>query len=201
MAFDSIVQGGRVVLSQDYGQTQWAMGCRCEWTCPGYAPGAFHAGIDLASLDGGEPVLLAAGYGTCVKIGRVLAGYSCSGLGPFAPCIRSGGVDIWYGHAKQSLVAIGESVWPGKPVAIMDSVGCSTGNHVHFEVTPAGADPNGCNTLNPWSYVNVWPGVAPAPAPAPAPLPVSGRSILVPTMLIGGALLLMAAGARGESGR
>lgn len=199
MAYDSIVRGGRVVLSQDFGQTAYAMSCRCEWTCPGWAPGAFHAGIDLASIDGSQPVLLAVGYGQCVRVGRVLAGYSCSGLGPYAPCIRSGNVDVWYGHAKQSLVRPGDLVVPGQPVAIMDSVGCSTGNHVHYEVLPAGADPNGCGALNPWPYVYRWPGAAPKPVPAPAPapapviLPQQLGSLAPALLIVGGAALLLAA--------
>jgi len=196
LAFDSIVEGGAAVLSQDFGQTAYAMACRCEWTCPGYAPGSFHAGIDLASVGGGEPYLLAVGYGQCVKVGRVLAGYSCSGLGPYAPCINSGGVDIWYGHAKQSLVNPGDYVVPGQRIAIMDSIGCSTGNHVHFEVVPAGSDPNGCAALNPWAYVNVWPGQAPNPissGPPPALYvpPALGRLAPLGLAAVGAGLLLL----------
>lgn len=193
MPFDQIVEGGRTVLSQNFGQTPYALACRCEWTCAGYATAAFHAGIDIATEDGSEAYLLAVGYGQCVKVGRVLAGYSCSGLGPYAPCIRSGPVDIWYGHAKQSLVAVGDYVRPGQRIAIMDSVGCSTGNHVHYEVVPAGSDPDGCSALNPWSYVNSWPG-APIAPPAPAPAP----SIVGPAILIaaGGAALILASRAK-----
>lgn len=201
MAYDKIVEGGQALLSQDFGQTPYAMACKCEWTCPGYVPGAFHAGIDIASIGGGEPYLLAVGYGTCVKIGRVLSGYSCSGLGPYAPCIRSGNVDIWYGHAKQSLVSIGQQVVPGQRVAVMDSVGCSTGNHVHYEVVPAGSDPDGCSALNPWPYVSIWPGTAPAaPAPAPSPSPAAApsSSIIVPALLVAGGVLLIAAGRQGQ---
>jgi hypothetical protein len=165
MGFESIMQGGGV-LTQDFGQTSYAMGCRCEWTCPGYAAASFHAGIDVAPARGGQPFLLAVGYGQCVRVGRVLQGYSCSGLGPNAPCIRSGGIDIWYGHALRSLVNPGDLVVPDQPIAVCDSVGCSTGNHVHFEVLPAGSDPNGCAAVNPWSYLNGWPGqpnIAPCP--------------------------------------
>jgi murein DD-endopeptidase MepM/ murein hydrolase activator NlpD len=193
VSFDQIVQGGRAVLSQDFGQTGYAMGCRCEWTCPGYAPGAFHAGIDIASATGARPVLLAVGYGQCVKVGRVLAGYSCSGLGPYAPCIRSGNIDIWYGHALQSLVSVGQYVVPGQPIAIMDSIGCSTGNHVHYEVLHAGADPDGCGAISPWPYISSWPGGPTPPAAAPAPvIPPKVVSAAVPLLLLGGGALLLA---------
>jgi murein DD-endopeptidase MepM/ murein hydrolase activator NlpD len=202
MAFDRIAEGGRVVLSQDFGQTAYAMSCRCEWTCPGYAPAAFHAGIDIASLGGEEPYLLAVGYGQCVKVGRVLAGYSCSGLGPYAPCIRSGNVDIWYGHARQSLVNVGDYVSPGQRIAIMDSVGCSTGNHVHYEVVPAGSDPNGCAALNPWPYILAWPGLAPAPAAGDAGSAALARNIsaTAPILIAAGiGALLLARSARAAS--
>jgi murein DD-endopeptidase MepM/ murein hydrolase activator NlpD len=166
VGFDQIMQGGGL-LTQDFGQTSYALSCRCEWTCPGYAPGAFHAGIDIAPPPpGGNPVLLAVGYGQCVRVGRVLQGYSCSGLGPNAPCIRSGNLDFWYGHALRSLVNPGDFVVPGQPIAICDSIGCSTGNHVHYEVLPAGQDPNGCNAISPWAYLNAWPG-APTLQPCP----------------------------------
>jgi murein DD-endopeptidase MepM/ murein hydrolase activator NlpD len=194
MGFDAIMQGGGL-LTQDFGQTNYALSCRCEWTCPGYAPGAFHAGIDIAPSRGGNPVLLAVGYGQCTRVGRVLVGYSCSGLGPYAPCIRSGNLDFWYGHALRSLVSPGDFVVPGQPIAICDSVGCSTGNHVHYEVLPAGQDPNGCNAISPWAYLNAWPG-SPAQPPVPPipPAPDPRLSSTVPLLLAAaGAALLLAA--------
>lgn len=187
MAFEAIVQGGGI-LTQDFGQTAYATSCRCEWTCPGYAPGAFHAGIDIAPPGGGTPYLLSVGYGQCVRVGRVLAGYPCSGLGPYAPCIRSGGYDFWYGHAMRSLVSPGQYVVPGQPIAVLDSVGCSTGNHVHYEVLPAGSDPNGCAAVSPWPFLGTWPG-GPLQAPAPPPPPRRSR-VPVMLVLVGGALLL-----------
>jgi murein DD-endopeptidase MepM/ murein hydrolase activator NlpD len=182
VAFESIVRGGGV-LTQGFGETAWARSCGCEWTCPGYTRGAFHAGIDVAAR-GSSVLLLAAGYGQVVRIGRLTAG--CGGLGPYAPCVRSGGVDIWYGHAKQCLVGAGTFVVPGQPIAVMGSIGCSTGQHVHFEVMPATWDPNGCGALDPWPYVTSWPGAGPAPAPP--------RRVIKPWMVLaGGAALILAA--------
>jgi murein DD-endopeptidase MepM/ murein hydrolase activator NlpD len=226
--FERIMQGGGV-LTQDFGQTSYALGCRCEWTCPGYSPGAFHAGIDIAPPTGGNPTLYAVGYGQCVRVGRVLQGYTCSGLGPYAPCIRSGSVDVWYGHALRSLVSPGQFVVPGQPIAVCDSIGCSTGNHVHYEVLPAGQDPNGCNAINPWAYVSAWPGgpgganpcppgtvgpgipscsCAPGWVPRndgsglcmPAPAPAAASSSTALLLAAAGAgLLLLAAGSKSSS--
>lgn len=184
MSFEAIVRGGGI-LTQDFGRTSYAIGCRCEWTCAGYPNGSFHAGIDVARPGAGVQ-LLAAGYGQVVRIGRQTAG--CGGLGPYAPCIRSGGVDIWYGHASQCLVGPGAYVVPGQPVAIMGSIGCSTGQHVHFEVVPATWDPNGCGALNSWAFVNTWPGGPPKP-PKPPPSKLLGPLAL----MAGGAALLYAA--------
>lgn len=179
MAFESIVQGGGI-LTQDFGRTAYAASCGCEWTCPGYPGGSFHAGIDIAR--NGNVVLLAAGSGQVVRIGRPTAG--CGGLGPYAPCVRSGGVDIWYGHAKQCLVGAGTFVKAGQPIAIMGSIGCSTGQHVHFEVVPATWDPNACGALNPWAYISSWPGSPPSPP----------KAAVQPWMVLaGGAALLFAA--------
>lgn len=180
MAFETIVRGGGV-LTQDFGRTAYAVGCHCEWTCPGSPGGSFHAGIDIARS--GSVQLLAAGYGQVVRIGRLTAG--CGGLGPYAPCIRSGNVDIWYGHVSQCLVGPGALVVPGQPIAIMGSVGCSTGQHLHFEVVPATWDPNGCGALNPWPFVSSWPGGSPKPPPSKLLGPLA--------LLAGGAALLYAA--------
>jgi murein DD-endopeptidase MepM/ murein hydrolase activator NlpD len=190
VAFESIVQGGGV-LTQDFGRTAYAVSCGCEWTCPGYPGGSFHAGIDV-SRGGSNILLLAAGYGQVVRIGRLTSG--CGGLGPYAPCVRSGGVDIWYGHAAKCLIGAGTFVVPGQPIAIMGSIGCSTGTHVHFEVVPANWDPNGCGALNPWAYVTSWPGVRPGQPPAPPPAAAPPPSSVGPLMIaIGGAALLYAA--------
>jgi murein DD-endopeptidase MepM/ murein hydrolase activator NlpD len=196
VAFETILRGGGI-LTQEFGQTAYALSCRCEWTCPGYAPGAFHAGIDIAPR--GDRTLLAVGYGQVTRIGRTMPG-PCSGLGPFAPCIRSGGVDIWYGHAERALVGVGQFVVPGQPIAICGSVGCSTGTHVHYEVLPAGQDPNGCGALDPWAYVSKWPGVAPtAPNPAP-PAPPKPASTLFPVALVvAGLAAIIAAGRKGAA--
>jgi murein DD-endopeptidase MepM/ murein hydrolase activator NlpD len=192
VAFETIVRGG-AVLTQGFGDTAWACSCRCEWTCPGHPAGCFHAGIDVARAGAGVQ-LLAAGYGQVVRIGRQIPG--CGGLGPYAPCIRSGNRDMWYGHASKCLVGAGTWVVPGQPIAIMGSIGCSTGQHVHFEVLPAGWDPDGCGAVDPFPYVTKWPGL-PHNVPVPPPPPAPPKRSLLPLALVAGGAALLYAGSRG----
>ncbi|HXS31190.1 MAG TPA: M23 family metallopeptidase, partial [Steroidobacteraceae bacterium] len=52
-----------------------------------------------------------------------------------------------YGHNQRLLVAVGDTVVRGQPVALMGSTGRSTGPHVHFEVLRNGRQ------VNPLSFV------------------------------------------------
>jgi murein DD-endopeptidase MepM/ murein hydrolase activator NlpD len=185
--FEAIVQGGGQ-LTQGFGATAYAAWCGCEWTCPSKtaAPGGWHAGIDIWT--GQTPgVLLAVGAGQVTRIGR--AGGSCGGLGPNAVCIRSGSIDVWYGHCSKALVTVGQWVSPGQPIAWIGSLGCSTGRHVHYEIEPAGLV-NGCLAYDPWAYVSRWPGTGP-PAPAPVPAP-SRRNAQLAILAAGGVIILAA---------
>lgn len=172
MAYEQLIEGGAIV-TQPYGCTQWARTYHTEWDCPGRGcprgSFGFHAGIDLAQAPGRQPVMKAVGYGT--RVVRLRDPGSCGGLGPFAVCINSGPVDIWYGHCSKDLVGIGAQVVPGQPIAVMGTLGCSNGMHLHFEVQPAGSV-YGCNSLDPTPYLTRWPGAAPGP-PSPVP-PGSG---------------------------
>jgi murein DD-endopeptidase MepM/ murein hydrolase activator NlpD len=182
--FEAMVQGGGQ-LTQGFGATAYAASCGCEWNCPSKTAARFgwHAGIDVAA--GAGAVLTAVGAGQVVRIGRV--GGTCGGLGPYAVCVRSGPIDIWYGHASRALVTLGQWVAAGQPLAIMGSLGCSTGRHVHYEIEPAGMV-NGCLALDPWAYVSRWPGSAPAP-PAPPPGP-SPRRVGAALVAAGGLVLV-----------
>ncbi len=191
MAGETIVQGGGT-LTQAYGCTAWGLANRSEWNCPNRncGPFGFHAGIDIAAAPGARPGLLAVGYGRVMQIGR-LGGY-CGGLGPNAIGIISGPWAIWYGHASAALVRAGDLVIPGQLIGRMGSLGCSTGNHVHFEVLPIGSS-SGCDSVNPWPFLSSWPGQPPAPAPGPSPAPISpSSSPWLPLALAGGLIALAA---------
>jgi len=54
-----------------------------------------------------------------------------------------------YSHNRTNLVAVGDKVDKGQPVAIMGSTGRSTGTHVHFEVMRNG------ESVNPKKYISV----------------------------------------------
>jgi murein DD-endopeptidase MepM/ murein hydrolase activator NlpD len=199
MAFESIVAGGGV-LTQDFGNTAWARANQAEWNCPslGSSGYSYHAGIDIATGRCGA-TLLAVGYGQVVYVGR--GGGKCGGLGPNAVCIRSGNIEVWYGHASRALVVKDQLVVPGQPVSILGSVGCSNGCHIHYEVMPAGqsyAGNFGCQAISPWQYVQQWPGRAPAPAPTPVPPP--SRSA-VPAVLAGLAAVALLAYAGGGTSK
>jgi murein DD-endopeptidase MepM/ murein hydrolase activator NlpD len=187
MAFESIVRGGGV-KTQDFGCTWYQQ----EWPCAGCPRGMkWHAGIDIAAA-WGTP-LLAVGYGTRVSLPRDPG--SCGGLGSFAVCIRSGPVDVWYGHCSKDLVGIGAPVVPGQPIALMGTLGCSTGTHVHVEVQRNGVV-NGCQALNPLPYLTRWPGTPstpPAPAPDPVPVPMPAGSSPWILAAAGAGLLLLGA--------
>jgi hypothetical protein len=189
--FETIVEGGGS-QTQEYGCSRYAASCHCEWNCPARCGNrsGWHAGIDVARGPGVQPRLLAVGYGT--RVTRVRDPGSCGGLGPFAVCINSGPVDIWYGHCSKDLVGVGAQVHPGQPIAVMGSFGCSTGTHLHFEVLPAGSV-DGCRSLDPTPYLRSWPQLAPpgppGPVPTPAPVPVTPGRSAAPWLLAAGAAL------------
>jgi murein DD-endopeptidase MepM/ murein hydrolase activator NlpD len=86
----------------------------------------FHQGIDLA-VDYGTLVRSAAA-GTVVS-----AGWS-GGFGIKVVVDHGNGYQTWYGHLSRTIVAAGQRVTKGEPIAYSGSTGESTGPHLHYQV-------------------------------------------------------------------
>ncbi len=85
-----------------------------------------HSGIDFAGKLGSDIVSVAAGV--------VTFSGKRSGYGNLVEINHGNGYVTRYGHCKETLVQVGQTVKKGEVVAIMGSTGRSTGPHVHFEV-------------------------------------------------------------------
>lgn len=85
-----------------------------------------HKGIDVAGKEGSD--VLATGDGV------VTWADSRSGYGNLVEINHGNGIVTRYGHNKTLLVALGDTVRKGQPIALMGSTGRSTGPHVHIEV-------------------------------------------------------------------
>ena len=200
MAFESLIDGGGVV-TQMFGCT----GSGLEWSCWGrgcpYRAG-FHAGVDIGA-PAGRPVR-AVGFGAVVAVGENCGccagvaggcGTQC-GLGPNAVIIQSGPVFIKYGHLQSAQVGVGQAVSPRQVLGLNGGCGCSTGTHLHYEVTPLGPPGcDGCAALDPMAYVSAWPGgptgggAGPGgPAPGASPT-LSTPAVAAGLLLLGGAAL------------
>jgi len=86
----------------------------------------FHTGVDLGDPDGAP--IAAAKSGVVVYSGWI------SGYGNTIIIDHGGGVQTLYGHSKQLLVGVGETVYRGQTVALVGSTGMSTGPHIHWEI-------------------------------------------------------------------
>ncbi len=100
---------------------------------------AMHNGIDFAGKAGSEVLAVAAGVVSWT--GRE------SGHGNMVEISHGDGFVTRYSHNKENLVAAGDLVRKGEPVALLGSTGRSTGAHVHYEVYKHG------RSVDPSSYV------------------------------------------------
>ncbi|MDR2216260.1 MAG: M23 family metallopeptidase [Nevskiaceae bacterium] len=130
---EAIRPGGRPVLE---GYISSRFGQRAD---PFDGHDAIHKGVDFAGAMNSEVVSVAAGIVTRAE--------AASGYGNLIEINHGNGFVTRYGHNSKLLVAVGDTVVRGQPVALMGSTGRSTGPHVHFEVLRNGLQ------VNPIGYV------------------------------------------------
>ncbi len=87
---------------------------------------AHHDGIDIAGKEGSEVIAVASGVVTWAG--------PRYGYGNLVEINHGNGYVTRYGHNKEIVVKVGDTVKKGDTIAKMGSTGRSTGPHVHFEV-------------------------------------------------------------------
>lgn len=107
----------------------------------------FHAGVDLDAPEGTHVFTAASGL---VVYAGVQGGY-----GKQIVVDHGDGIRTHYSHLAEILVAPGETVADGDPIALVGSTGRSTGPHLHFAVTNEMGDfldPSALLDI-PWSQI------------------------------------------------
>ena len=128
-----IVPGGRPVTS---GWISSYFGHRAD---PFTGRRAFHRGLDFAGPSGAEVVAVASGVVTYSK--------ERFGYGKVVEINHGNGYVTRYAHNQRVLVAPGDTIQKGQPIALIGSTGRSTGPHLHFEVLKQG------RAVDPMSFV------------------------------------------------
>lgn len=128
-----IVPGGRPVTQ---GWISSYFGHRAD---PFTGRKAFHRGVDFAGPAGAQVVAVASGVVTYTK--------ERFGYGKTVEINHGNGYVTRYAHNQRVLVAVGETVKKGQPIALIGSTGRSTGPHLHFEVLKQG------RAVDPMSFV------------------------------------------------
>ena len=109
----------------------------------------FHGGTDFGTGNS-NPTIVSAKAGKVVRA-RYGSGETCSGggtnlgYGNLVIIDHGGGVLTRYAHLDSISVTEGSQVLSGTPIGTVGTTGCSTGNHLHFEVRING------NSHNAWS--------------------------------------------------
>ena len=99
----------------------------------------FHKGMDFASKSGSNVQAVAGGVVTWSS--------KRYGYGNLVEVNHGNGYVTRYGHNKENLVQVGDTVKKGQNISLMGSTGRSTGPHVHFEVLKNGRQ------INPQRFV------------------------------------------------
>lgn len=99
----------------------------------------YHKGVDFAGKEGTD--VMSVGDGVVTWSGKR------SGYGNLVEINHGNGYVTRYGHNKEQLVEVGDTVRKGQMIALMGSTGRSTGPHVHFEVLRNG------KPVNPSRYI------------------------------------------------
>ena len=113
----------------------------------------FHSGLDIG-IAGGEPIY-AAKSGTVTKVvSNVNAINNCNyGYGNYVVIDHGDGSSTLYAHIKYgtvpSKIEVGTEVSQGEQIGQVGSTGCSTGNHLHYEVYIDG------NAVDPAEYMDL----------------------------------------------
>ncbi|OIK16364.1 peptidase M23 [Bacillus sp. MUM 116] len=118
-------------------------------TRPGFRPGEFHYGADIANHASNIPIVAAAdgvvirsyysnSYGNCIFISHSINGQVYTTV---------------YAHMEARIVGNGAVVKKGQQIGIMGSTGDSTGQHLHFELHRGQWVPDRHNAINPVGIV------------------------------------------------
>ena len=98
-----------------------------------------HKGIDVAGKEGTDVIAVAAGVITWSG--------KRYGYGNLVEIDHGNGIVTRYGHNRETVVKVGDTVKKGQVIAHMGSTGRSTGPHVHFEVRNNGV------AVDPMNYI------------------------------------------------
>lgn len=120
----TLVPGGRPVLQ---GWISSYFGQRAD---PFNGHQTIHRGVDFAAPAGSQVIAVASGIVTYSK--------ERFGYGRTVEINHGNGYVTRYGHNQKVLVAVGDTIQKGQPIALIGSTGRSTGPHLHFEVLKEG---------------------------------------------------------------
>lgn len=116
----------------------------------------FHNGLDIALPYGEEDkAIYATNDGVVVAVEKNITQINdCDyGYGNYVKIEHDDGMTTLYAHMKygsiKSTITVGYEVQQGEQIGIMGSTGCSTGEHLHYEITKDG------NRIDPVEYIDL----------------------------------------------